>query len=260
MDIIFRPIRLYGLVPMTILIMFGIGIGKGAPAFAKTPWELSPSINMLAAEQIWSFDSEEAAISIPEAVIPEASLSLTAVIRHPAAVNAARTWSVNGPTSALSNNLSTAIEVPAKGFSLSRKARAWLCDNDLGANFSSILTLANRSCSAFSFASAAFAFASAALCTATKILSLDSRWTTSETRLATIPEMKAEVTLIPPAIAAIIAAHEDTAFQCDKDSSHIDFSWPPLWPIVFFLVCLWLSITAFVYFKITEIKHGKSRN
>jgi hypothetical protein len=78
---------------------------------------------------------------------------------------------------------------------------------------------------------------------------LDSRWITSVILYLTNAEIKADVTLIAPAQAAITVAQKNTESQKLSDRPHnIILSPLPLWPIILCLVCLWVSVIGFIYF------------
>lgn len=120
----------------------------------------------------------------------------------------------------------------------------WSLVSLLAATLSSSLTRANFSSSAFCFASAARSSALATCLFNSAIFSFDSIWIRAETLLPTNADMKAAVTLIPPATAAIMIAKRTTDSHDSKDRPIADL---PLWPLVFFLICLWFSIVGFIY-------------
>jgi len=165
----------WGLGPILILITLGLSpTGAGGISLAATiPSELSSLTMRFAALVVLSSD-EKGMTRTPRTRSP--CVTCCALTVQPAALNTEANCSAKESTSGLlSNSILSIIVLPANGFNFSIHNGIW--DKALGANFSSILSLASRSCSAFSFASAAFAFASAASLCARAIFALDSRST-----------------------------------------------------------------------------------
>ncbi len=161
-----------------------------------------------------------------------------------------------------------------KSFSLSRGI--WR-----GANCASSLALARSASFAFCCASAARAFASATVARddsasadsrtvslfnsailsraaavsflASAIRASASLWTMSASEYPTQPDTKSAVAVIPPATSDMTIAQRNTLSQNDSENPHTPL---PLWPLIFFLICLWSSILASIRLLVKRRKRS----